>query len=67
MLSQQNDPDIIEAADGIPMIVDKNGEGNPHVWVSLSNAAVYVQNIADRLSDLDAKMRICTGRMPFCI
>lgn len=55
VLSQQNDLDIIEAADGIPMIVDKNGEGNPHVWVSLSNAAVYVQNIADRLSDLDAK------------
>lgn len=55
VLSQQNELDIIEAAAGIPMIVDESGEANPHVWVSLSNSAAYVQNIADRLSDLDER------------
>lgn len=53
VLKQLPDLSVIEAADDIPVIIDENGEVNPHVWVSLTNAAAYVQNIADQLSEID--------------
>ena len=55
VLSQQQDLEIIEAAAGIQTIREENGEENPHVWVSLSNVAAYVQNIADGLAALDER------------
>ena len=55
VLSQQEDLEIIEAAAGIPAIVEENGEENPHVWVSPTNVTAYVQNIADGLAALDEK------------
>lgn len=44
---------IIEAAEGIPLLSEENGEENPHVWVSLTNAVAYVRNIAAQLSEMD--------------
>ncbi len=52
---QQKDLKIIEAAEGIPLLKEENGEENPHVWVSLSNAVPYVRNIAAQLSEADKK------------
>lgn len=53
VLRQLPDLTVIEASDGIPVITDEDGEINPHVWVSLTNAAAYVQNIADQLCAAD--------------
>lgn len=51
--AQRKDLRIIEAAEGIPLLEEEDGEENPHVWVSLTNAVPYVRNIAERLSEID--------------
>ncbi len=53
--AQQKDLKIIEAAEGIPLLREESGEENPHVWVSLSNAVLYVRSIAAQLSQVDKK------------
>lgn len=55
VIRQQQDLQIIEAAGDIDVLREEDGEANPHVWVSLTNAISYVQNIAERLSEADAK------------
>jgi zinc transport system substrate-binding protein len=55
VMRQQNDLRIIEAAGDIEVLMEESGEANPHVWVSVTNAISYVQNIADRLSEIDEK------------
>lgn len=55
VVSQRDGLQVIEAAAGIPAIMEENGEENPHVWVSLSNMAAYVRNIAEGLAALDGK------------
>lgn len=52
-LSQNESLKIIEASKGIPLLKDQNGDDNPHVWVSVTNAVTQVQNIAQQLSDAD--------------
>lgn len=44
---------IIDASKNIALIKDDHGEENPHVWVSISNAILQVENIAAQLSLLD--------------
>ncbi len=45
---------IVEASLGIELIEEEGAEeGNPHVWVSISNAMKQVQNIADTLAVID--------------
>lgn len=51
--ARKKDLKIIEAAKGIPLLTEEDGEENPHVWVSLTNAAPYVRNIAEQLSEAD--------------
>lgn len=46
---------IIDASSGIETIADKDGEPNPHVWVSITDAMKQVRNIADGLAAVDAK------------
>ncbi len=46
---------IIDASSGIETIADKNGEPNPHVWVSITDAMRQVRNIADGLASVDIK------------
>ena len=53
VMNQQEGLKIVEAAEGIPVLTQENGEENPHVWVSLDNAVSYVNNIADQLSEID--------------
>lgn len=45
---------IIEASKGIQLIKGKGEAGdNPHVWVSISNAVIQVDNIGKQLAALD--------------
>ena len=44
---------VIDTSVGIPLIKGVGNEGNPHLWVSISNAILQVKNIADQLSKLD--------------
>lgn len=54
VIIQQEQLRIVEAGRGIGLLKDENGEENPHVWVSVTNAITYVNNIADQLSVIDA-------------
>lgn len=53
VIRQQEDLKVIEASEGIALLKDENGEENPHVWVSVTNAVTYTNNIAARLSEAD--------------
>lgn len=53
VIKQQKNLKIIEASKNILIIKNKNGEENPHVWVSISNAIIQVKNIADQLASID--------------
>ncbi len=53
VIRQQDCLKIIEASKDIPLLMDEGGEENPHVWVSVSNAVAYVNNIATQLSAVD--------------
>lgn len=45
---------IIDASEGIPMLKDdEHGEENPHVWVSVANAILQVDNVVKGLSEAD--------------
>lgn len=44
---------IVDASRGIELLRDGNGEENPHVWVSISNAILQVNNIAEQLATID--------------
>lgn len=54
VIKQRKDLQIIEASRDIPLIEEESGEENPHVWVSVSNAITYVNNIASQLSVIDS-------------
>lgn len=53
VIKQQKNLKIVEASKGIQLVKDENGEENPHVWVSITNAITYVNNIASQLSGID--------------
>lgn len=53
VISQLPDLTIIEAAKGIDLLKDENGEENPHVWVSISGAIQEVKNITNGLIAAD--------------
>jgi zinc transport system substrate-binding protein len=53
VISQLPDLTIIEAAKGMDLLVDANGEENPHVWVSISGAIQEIKNITDGLITAD--------------
>lgn len=45
---------VVEASKGIPLITDEDtGEVNPHVWLSISNAILEVENIREALIEAD--------------
>ena len=48
-VSSLADTQILDTSKGIEIV-----DGNPHIWLSLENAAVQVHNIADGLSEKDA-------------
>ncbi len=53
VLVQYTNLTIIEAGKDIPLLKDKNGETNPHIWVSVSGAIAEVKQIAKQLSVAD--------------
>jgi len=53
-IGQQPQLKVVDASTGLVLLKDDKGEDNPHVWVSISNAILQVQNIAQQLSALDA-------------
>ncbi len=53
-MKQQPQLKVVDASKGIVLLKDENGEENPHVWVSISNAILQVQTIAEQLSALDS-------------
>lgn len=55
VIEQRPDLKIVEAAKGMELIKDENGEENPHVWVAISGAIQEVENIAEGLSEFDPK------------
>lgn len=54
VIKQRKNLNIVEASKGISLLKDANGAENPHVWVSISNAITYVDNIASQLAALDS-------------
>jgi len=55
VVKQQPNLKIVEASKGIKLIKNStNGEENPHVWVSISNAVKQVRNIAEQLAVIDS-------------
>ena len=52
-IKQQPQLKIIDASKNVELLKDENGEENPHVWVSISNAILQVKNIAEQLSSID--------------
>lgn len=54
VITQQPQIKIVDASKGIKLLKNKNGEENPHVWVSISNAILQTDNIAKQLEALDS-------------
>jgi len=52
-IGQQSQLKVVDGSRGIALLKDEKGEENPHVWVSISNAILQVQNIAQQLSAID--------------
>ena len=55
VIKQRPELVIIEAAKGMELLKDQNGEDNPHVWVAISGAITEVKNIAEGLAVADPK------------
>jgi len=56
IIKQQSNLKIVEASKGIELIKNESdGEENPHLWVSISNAIKQVRNIAEQLAVIDSK------------
>jgi zinc transport system substrate-binding protein len=54
VIKQFPDLKIIDSSKGINLIKGSGDAGdNPHIWVSISNAILQVQNIAEQLAALD--------------
>lgn len=53
LLAANRDLKIIDSSRGIELLKENGDETDPHVWISLRNAARQVENICAGLSDLD--------------
>ena len=51
--SQLPDLRVVNSSEGIPLLLDENGEANPHIWVSITNYIKQVSNIAQGLEKAD--------------
>ncbi|TWH46398.1 metal ABC transporter substrate-binding protein [Sporomusa sp. KB1] len=54
-IKQQPQLKIIDASKNLELLKDETGEENPHVWVSVSNAILQVNNIAEQLAAVDTQ------------
>jgi len=53
LLEANGDLRIVDSSFGIELLQEDGKETNPHIWLSLRNAAIQVENICSGLSDLD--------------
>jgi ABC-type Zn uptake system ZnuABC Zn-binding protein ZnuA len=45
---------IVVLAEGLPVIQESGEEPNPHLWLDVANAKIYVERIRDGLSKVDS-------------
>jgi ABC-type Zn uptake system ZnuABC Zn-binding protein ZnuA len=45
---------IVVLSQGLPTITEAGGEPNPHLWLDVANAKIYVERLRDGLSRVDA-------------
>jgi zinc transport system substrate-binding protein len=53
LVAQNANIELVDASQGIKLMEDKNGIKNAHVFVSISNEIIQVNNIATALSELN--------------
>jgi zinc transport system substrate-binding protein len=53
LLQANKDMTVIDSSKGIDLISESEDEIDPHIWISLKNAAVQVQNICSGLIQVD--------------
>ena len=53
LLQANKDMTVIDSSKGIDLISESEDEMDPHIWISLNNAAVQVQNICSGLIQVD--------------
>lgn len=53
VLGQMPDIQIIDSSEGISLL-NRNGEVNSHLWVSITKATQQVRNIGDQLAEFDS-------------
>ncbi len=45
---------VVDSSKGISLLLEDGGEADPHIWLSLRNAAVQVENICQGLIQVDS-------------
>jgi zinc transport system substrate-binding protein len=53
LLKANGDLKVVDCSLGVELLQEGGKETNPHIWLSLRNAAIQVENICSGLSDLD--------------
>lgn len=53
LLETNRDLTLLDSSRGIELLAESGDETNPHIWLSLRNAARQVENICTGLSELD--------------
>ena len=54
-INLNRDIKIIDSSENITNIINKNDEINPHIWTSVENNIAQVQNIGNKLIEIDSK------------
>ncbi|MDD1726850.1 MAG: zinc ABC transporter substrate-binding protein [Methanothrix sp.] len=57
LLETNRDLEMLDSSSGIELLQGEGEESDPHIWLSLRNAARQVKNICSGLSDLDPDHR----------
>lgn len=57
VLGVNKDMLIVDSSRGVPLVNESGGETDPHIWISLRNAAVQVNNICSGLIQVDPENR----------
>jgi len=45
---------VVDSSQGVPLLFEDEGEADPHIWLSLRNAALQVENICQGLIQVDS-------------
>jgi zinc transport system substrate-binding protein len=53
LLETNKNMTVLDSSKGIPLLAESEEEIDPHIWLSLRNAAIQVQNICRGLTEID--------------